>query len=61
MLVYKPKDVFFELLRTQLYDYRNAIQNNRKMSKVEKRFKRIKFIYELIEQLKLESELEDCF
>jgi hypothetical protein len=50
ILIYKPIDIFFELVRTQFYEYRNAIENNRTIPKVLKRLLRIQMIYDSLSE-----------
>ncbi len=45
ILIYTPIDIYLELIRTQLYEYRYAVENNKKMPKVHKRILRIQLIY----------------
>lgn len=62
--LYTPFDILLELLRTQLYEYRNCVLNNRKMQKVNKRIERIDFILSILsekEKNQINGEILDCY
>ena len=64
ILIYNLIDIVFELIRTQLYEYRSAVKDNKSMQKVDKRLSRITLIYNNLskQELKLiKDEVKECY